>query len=258
MTYQLPRYQPLAKVAAALSLCLVAACSVAPSGTDIHDPYETSNRRVHEFNKQVDTALFLNRSGQPRNVPEEIAVPVTNFAANTGLPSAIVNGVLQGDIGGVATNTFRFLLNSTIGIGGLFDPAGAIGLHEEETDFGETLHVWGVPEGAFLELPVLGPSTERDAAGEIVDRFLDPLGQLAGPEIANAATAADIGDIVIFRYEFSDTVEELLYGSADSYAQSRLFYLQNRRFELGMEPPGTNIGGTGEIDPFGLDLEGFE
>lgn len=246
--------RPFALLAAA---AVLAACSVAPPGSDIHDPYEASNREAHEINKRLDSA-FSTPGADRAPVPEEIAIPVSNFSANAGLPAAVVNGVLQGNIGGAATNAFRFILNTTIGVGGLFDPAGAIGLYEDETDFGETLHVWGVPEGAYLEVVGLGPTTERDLAGRVVDFVIDPLGRIAPPEVRAAATAANLGDAIIDRRQFSNTVEDVLYNSADSYAQTRLIFMQNRRFELGMEPPGANIGGEGAIDPFALDLEGFE
>ena len=127
---------PALKSAALASVVAgLAACSVAPPGTDIHDPYEASNREVHELNKRLDSALS-SPGADRRPVAPEIAIPVSNFAANAGLPSAVLNNLLQGNVGGAATNTFRFILNSTVGVAGLFDPAGAIGLPEEETDFG--------------------------------------------------------------------------------------------------------------------------
>ncbi len=238
-------------------LLVIAGCSVAPPGAEIHDPFEASNREAHRINKSLDSSLSAP-GAERRPVPAEIAVPVANFADNAGLPSAVLNGLLQGDIGGAATNTFRFLVNSTVGLGGLLDPAGAIGLAEEETDFGETLHVWGVPEGAYLEVVGLGPTTERDLAGRVVDTALDPFGRIVPREVRNAALAARIGDTLIDRRQFGGTVDEVLYDSADSYAQTRLIYLQNRRFELGMAPPGANMEGDGAIDPFALDMEGFE
>ncbi len=250
-------FPALKSVALASVVAGLAACSVAPPGTDIHDPYEASNREVHELNKRLDSALS-SPGADRRPVAPEIAIPVSNFAANAGLPSAVLNNLLQGNVGGAATNTFRFILNSTVGVAGLFDPAGAIGLPEEETDFGETLHVWGVAEGAYLELPVVGPSTERDAAGRIVDAVIDPLGSIVGQDLRTAATVARVGDRAIDRRQFGNAVDDILHNSADSYAQSRLIYLQNRRFELGMEPPDANIDGEGPIDPFALDLEGFE
>jgi len=198
----------------------------------------------------------LRPAGQVATVvPEEITTPVANFADNVGLPGMIANGLLQADIGGAGTNTMRFLLNTTIGIGGLFDPAGAIGLTEESTDFGESLAVWGVPEGAYVELPVFGPSTERDAVGTIVDLVFDPLQSVGTPAQLKYGTGTRVAGLAISRGTFMDTFDSVLYESADSYAQARLVYLQNRRFELGEAP---TVGS--EIDPFAddLSLEGFE
>ena len=174
-------------------------------------------------------------------LPQELTDPVVNFAENTGLPSAILNGALQGDIGGVATNAMRFVINTTVGIGGLFDPADAIGLYEEKTDFGETLAVWGVGEGAYMELPGFGPSTERDTVGLIVDFIIDPIEFVGTPPQIDAGVAPKLASKVIDRGRFGGTVDSILYESADSYAQARLLYLQNRRFELGQTSTDTYI-----------------
>lgn len=230
------------------------ACAVQQPGTDFNDPFEESNRSIHTFNKGLDRA-FLRPAGQvTSSLPVEVLEPVTNFADNVGLPSMVANGLLQGDIGGAATNTFRFLLNTTVGIGGLFDPAGGIGIQEESTDFGETLHVWGVPEGAYVELPLLGPSTQRDMVGIVVDMVLDPLRNVGTSPQVDYGTYTRFADLAITRGRFMDTFDSVLYESADSYAQARLAYLQNRRFELGEESP---VGD--DIDPFSdeLSLEGF-
>lgn len=237
-------------IAGAMLALTLAACSVAPPGAEIYDPFEASNREVHELNRSLDRALLRPAGRASRHLPEAIRVPAMNFARNTGLPSAIVNNVLQGDIGGAATNTMRFILNTTVGVLGLADPAGAIGLHEVEADFGGTLARWGVPEGAYLELPVLGPSTERDAAGEVIDRLLNPLGRINQRQvelIERLQYPAWVAEQVIDRGRFSDTADSVLYESADSYAQTRLMYLQNRRYQLG--------DGTGDayIDPYGGD-----
>ncbi|MCW1952071.1 MAG: VacJ family lipoprotein [Octadecabacter sp.] len=238
-----------------LAALALPACAVQQPGTDFNDPFEETNRSIHAFNKGIDRA-FLRPAGQvSAALPEEITGPVANFADNVGLPGMVANGVLQGDIGGTATNTMRFLINTTVGIGGLFDPAGAIGLGEESTDFGETLSVWGVPEGAYVELPVFGPSTQRDMVGIIVDMVFDPLDHVGTSPQIDYGTGARVAGLAISRGTFMDTFDSVLYDSADSYAQARLAYLQNRRFALGEEPP------VGEdIDPFSdeLSLEGFE
>ena len=234
-------------IPAVLALGLAGACSVAPEGVEVHDPWEAQNRVVHEFNRGLDEAAVRDLARASAALPQEATQPVVNFADNVGLPGAVINGVLQGDIGGAATNTMRFLINSTIGVAGLLDPAGAIGLYEEETDFGETLAVWGVPEGAYVELPLYGPSTERDAFGRLVDAVLDPLGDVGLPVQQDYGTVARITGQVIERGRLGDTIDSVLYESADSYAQARLIYLQNRRFELGQDAP---VDDSGFVDPF--------
>jgi len=199
----------------------------------VHDPYENLNRQVHAFNKSVDENVFGQLGGDGPGIDPEYTQPVVNFADNVGLPGMVVNGILQGDIAGAGTNTMRFVINTTVGVLGLFDPAGAIGLAEEETDFGETLAVWGAPEGAYLELPILGPSTERAFAGRIVDLLIDPLQSVGTPIQNDYATVGKIAGRVVKRDQFGDTIDSVLRDSTDSYDQQRLIYLQNRRFELG-------------------------
>ncbi|WP_417806178.1 VacJ family lipoprotein [Thioclava sp.] len=212
----------------------LAGCGPAPRGSGINDPYEASNRKTHEFNKQVDSALFRASDDSSKSVGP-IGHAVGNVGNNLGLPSKVLNSILQGRPEPAIKNTFRFLINSTVGLGGVFDPAGAsLSLPESYTDFGETLHVWGVGEGTYLELPIIGPSTERDALGTVVDLLIDPLNAL-DPDPRLTAMAFRLGARVETRKQYSATVESVLYDSADSYAQSRLLYLQNRRFELNGE-----------------------
>jgi phospholipid-binding lipoprotein MlaA len=237
------------------AIAALTACTAPTPGEQFNDPYEGTNRSVHAFNKGLDRVILRPAGQVATAVPEEFTGPVANFADNVGLPSMIANGLLQADIGGSATNTMRFLLNTTVGIGGLFDPAGAIGLNEESTDFGETLAVWGMPEGAYVELPVFGPSTERDAVGTIVDLVFDPLQSVGTASQLKYGTGARVAGLAISRGTFMDIFDSVLYESADSYTQARLAYLQNRRFELGEAPSAAS-----EIDPFASDLslEGFD
>lgn len=220
-------------------LVLLGACSVAPPGTEINDPYEDVNRQVHAFNKGFDQAVLDPAGEAVSYLPDIVKDGVVNFSDNASLPNAAANALLQGDFEGTVRNSLRFILNTTVGILGFFDPAGKIGVLEEEADFGETLAVWGVPEGAYVELPGLGPSTERDAVGIVVDFFLDPL-QLFGvqpplnettTELFETDTIAQAAEIVVERGEFDETFDSV-WESADSYAQLRLIYLQNRRYEL--------------------------
>lgn len=223
------------------ALALLGACSVAPPGVEIHDPYEDVNRQIHEFNRELDRNILRPLGQVTAEMPPELTQRVVSFSDNAALPGMVLNGVLQGDIEIAATNTMRFLINSTVGILGFFDPAGVIGLHEVKTDFGLTLARWGVPEGAFVELPFFGPSTERDAIGRVVNAIIDPLDQVGFPVQSEYERAAWVAEQVIERGSFGSTVDSILYESADSYAQTRLIYLQNRRFRVGQRSPGGNL-----------------
>ena len=202
----------------------------------ISDPHEAQNRAVHRFNLALDkNVLRPVATSANRVVPDPVEQGVVNFAGNLELPGTVVNNVLQLRLGKAVENTLRFAINSTIGIGGLFDPATAAGVLGKPTDFGETLHIWGVTEGNYFELPFFGPSTDRDALGKVVDIALDPL-KLVLPKGSKLPLMAKVAAKIAVRGRYSATVDSILYDSADSYAQARLLYLQNRRFDLGQAP----------------------
>jgi phospholipid-binding lipoprotein MlaA len=220
-----------------LAAVSLSACARPPVSGEINDPHEASNRATHAFNVKFDRALFGDgeKNGAIPLIPRPIAQGARNFTGNLGMPGMVVNDLLQLKIGPALQNTLRFAVNSTVGIGGLFDPASAIGIDADTTDFGETLHVWGAPEGAYLEVPILGPSTQRDFAGIVIDFVIDPVNNLVGRTENAYITAGRMTSAAGYRQQFSDTFESILYDSADSYAQARLLYLQNRHFELGIE-----------------------
>jgi phospholipid-binding lipoprotein MlaA len=234
-------------------MAFVAACAVpegAPEG--IYDPYEAQNRKVHAFNRGLDKALVRPAArGYSQILPDEIEDSVGNFAENLGQPSVVVNSLLQGDFKGAGIATTRFLTNTVLGFGGFVDAASEFQVEDHSTDFGETLYTWGVGEGPYVELPVLGPSTQRDTTGKIVDLFTNPLSYVVQSPEKYYGTGASVASRLGDRGRYSDTIDSILYDSADSYAQARLIYLQNRRFELGDETSSS------EIDPFELDTQGF-
>lgn len=229
----------------------LAGCSAPDPATGFSDPLEPVNRRVHAFNKGVDRVVY-----DPASTVYGVVVPgvvrdgVNNFSRNLGAPQNIVNSLLQGDINNTLVYTLRFAVNTTYGVLGIFDFASAVGVEPgSDTDFGETLHVWGVGEGVYLAVPFLGPSTARDTAGDVVDFLTDPFAPIVGTGIEGGfppgvSTGAWVLENADYRYEFSDSIENVLYDSADSYAQSRLIYLENRRFELGSD------GDTPYVDPY--------
>ncbi len=168
-------------------------------------------------------------------MPEDIRAIIDNTARNLGQPNAFVNHIMQGDGDAASTTLTRFLLNSTIGIAGLFDPAADMGIFDEPTDFGETLAVWGVGEGAYIELPILGPSTVRDSFGIAVDLAIDPLNYMITKEQAYYLLALRAVNLVGKRNTYDDLISILLYESADSYAAQRLSYMQNKRHAVAGE-----------------------
>ena len=234
---------------------LAAACTQPGPGAvpgEVFDPYEGNNRQTHQLNRALDKALVRPVGmGYTKIIPDDLEESIGNFASNLGTPTSVTNNLLQGNVEGAFINTMRFVINSTLGFGGLFDVARDFQIEEVQGDFGQTLYVWGVPEGAYIELPVLGPSTERAAVGKAVDLFTNPLSYvLPSPEKylgTGAGVASKLGD----RGRFADTIDSVLYDSADSYSQARGIYLQNRRFELG------DGDAAEEINPFELDTEGF-
>lgn len=231
---------------------MLAACGPAPQATGINDPLEPMNRGIHGLNKGLDTVLLRPGAQAYGVVPEPVRHGVSNVADTLDLPGDMANHLLQGRIGPAATNFLRFGVNVVFGLGGLMDVATEAGLPRDSTDFGETLHVWGVGEGPYVELPGFGPSTLRDAVGLAVDLGLNPVNRVAKGKDATAATLAKVLARLRDRGRYSNTVDSILYESADSYAQSRLLYLQNRRFELSR---GAAAGGEGAaaddfIDPY--------
>ncbi len=237
-----------------LPVLLLAACAAPEVSRSINDPYERQNRAVHAFNKEVDRRVLRPLTGGDRegkSGTNPVLTVVGNVASNLDMPRIIVNDVLQAQPIDAIHNSFRFAVNTVFGFGGLLDPAADMGIYARPADFGQTLHVWGAVEGEYMELPFLGPSTARDTAGTLVDFFLNPLTPLIPAPERYAVSAAKVVSGLTGRAKYGDTVDGVLYDSADSYSQTRLLYLQNRRFQLGQ------VEKAEEIDPFALDTEGF-
>lgn len=222
------------------------ACSgpVDPAAGAINDPYEETNRRVHEFNKNSDKSVVRPlATAYAEGMPPGFHQSVGNFKTNFATPAMVVNDLLQFEAEDAMVNTFRFAVNTVVGLGGLIDVAGEFGVPARETGFGETLHFWQVPEGAYLELPFVGPSTARDAGGAIGDIALNPLNYVLPSPERYAGLTSRVLHRMGQRGEFAATVDSVLHESADSYAQARSAYLQNRRYELG--------GTSAYDDPYG-------
>jgi phospholipid-binding lipoprotein MlaA len=225
-----------------LILLVLASCGPATAPQGISDPNETANRAVNSFNTGLDTVVVRPASQVYGTiVPAPVRTGVNNFAENLETPGDVVNNVLQGNVGNAGQNSLRFVVNLTFGIGGLFDAATAIGIPAAPTDFGETMHIWGAPEGNYVVIPLLGPSTERDLVGRVVDAVIDPVGAILDKPESSYATGANVASRIGDRYKFGNTFDSLLYESADGYVQLRQLYLENRRFELGQAVSDENF-----------------
>ena len=146
------------------------------SSQEVADPIEPVNRAIFSFNMFVDTWLLEPVARGYRFVtPEPARRSVANFLANLRSPVIFANDALQGERERAGITLGRFMINTTLGVAGLFDPASALGYHRHDEDFGQTLGVWGVPSGPYLMLPLLGPSNGRDTAGRVGDYFINPL-----------------------------------------------------------------------------------
>jgi phospholipid-binding lipoprotein MlaA len=167
------------------------------------------------------------------NVNDGLRQMINNFAENLSVPGDILNNVLQGEFQSGLQNTGKFLINSTLGFAGLGTPAEDLGIGGDESDFGTTLHTWGVDEGFYVELPFFGPSTSRDATGKIVDWIVNPLAPLIDPPVNYYTTSSMIAKAMDTRVAYAGAFDSVLYDSIDSYSQSKLIYLQTRRYSLG-------------------------
>lgn len=231
-------------LAPVLCLSVLAGCSDTGGVGGINDPYEETNRGWHDTNVALDRTVIKPVSmAYGTVVPDPLRKGLANVSDTLSIPGAVVNDALQLQLGDAVHNAARFAVNATVGIAGLFDPATGMGLESRDSDFGQTLSVWGMGEGAYVVLPAYGPSTERDTLGLIVDMALDPVGHLLGTPESSYKTGLTVAEMADKRYRYSDLYESVLYDSADAYTQMRLTYLDSRRYELGT--PISAADGTG-------------
>ena len=217
--------------------CLLAACAHTPSEPgDVADPFEPLNRQIFAFNEGADRYVIGPvAAGYESATTPTMRDGVGNVLANLRTPVDAVNNLLQGDVEQGGDTVFSFLINSTVGILGLFDVASTIGIDRHKEDFGQTLAVWGVDQGPYLVLPLLGPSTGRDAFGGVADIGLDPFnwiefdGEADGDDVLQASRSL-LGGLQA-RVELGETLETLRR-QPDPYIALRRAYVQNRASEL--------------------------
>lgn len=163
-------------LAATISVTACASTSQTEQAGGAYDPFEGWNRGVYAFNETVDKAALEPSARAYRAfTPGFFREGVRNFLSNLRQPVVFANTVLQGNADASTATAGRFLINSTVGVAGVFDVASTLGMEKHNEDFGQTLGVWGVGEGAYLMLPLMGPTNVRDAFGMGVDNVFDPL-----------------------------------------------------------------------------------
>lgn len=190
----------------------------------VNDPNEDMNRHVMAANQEV---LRPVSEVVKTAIPGPVHDRLRDLNSNVKEPRIFVNNVLQGRFEAAGRTGARFLLNSTFGVGGLFDIASREGLSQQSGDFGQTLFVWGVAEGPYVVRPYLGPSTLRDAVGQTVDMFSNPVGWVLAPQLAVTVGTAGLDAV-----DQLGQLKQAEDASIDFYSFIRSSYYQMRRAEL--------------------------
>lgn len=216
----------------ALSACASNGANTAAADGDyeVYDPMENLNRGVFAFNNAVDKAVMRPvAKGYRAVVPSPVRTGLRNFLNNLRSPIVFANQVLQGDMPGAGNAFARAAINTTVGVGGLIDVAAMEGLKDEPEDFGQTLGVWGVGHGPYVVLPLMGPSSMRDATGMLVDSLADPVRIYLFNTDRERLHYVRIGlSALDKREELLDLMDDLERNSFDYYAAMRSAYIQNR------------------------------
>lgn len=243
-SHSLLKLSLVAAMAFMLSACASTSEPTVAGDTVVHDPLEGVNRVVLQGNDVADRfVLEPIARGYRAGTPEAFRVAFRNFLRNLKSPVIIANQILQGDLEGTGNSTLRMVVNTLAGFGGVLDLAADGGVPEESEDFGQTLAVWGVGNGPYLVLPLLGPSTVRDAIGTLVDSYADPLRiylfNTNNEEWHYGRVAASVVDQ---REELLDVIDDLRRNSFDYYAALRSAYVQRRVALINDQDPGTSSG----------------
>jgi phospholipid-binding lipoprotein MlaA len=245
-------FRPIARCGALFLLALLTACATLPPGAtkDPRDPLERINRTTFKFDDALahKVALPIAR-GYQKVTPKFIRRGIANVFENAHTPVIMVNDLLQAKFNKLGQETGRLVLNSTVGLGGLLDPATQVGLLKEDNDFGRTLGTWGIHPGPYLVLPLFGPSNFRDGFGKLVDAFGAPQNYIGNKYWLYSVEA--IGIVNTFSESLLPTYQLLDQQNAyDRYAFARNAYLQQRNFLI----HGDN-GDNGKVDQEELDLQ---
>lgn len=199
-----------------------------PAAPDTNDPFEGFNRAMYSFNEWFDRNFFKPVSkGYRAVVPSPVRTGIGNFFSNLHEPIVVISDLFQGKFKQALSDTGRFLVNTTVGIGGLFDPARHMGMPRHNEDFGQTLAVWGIGDGPYLVLPFFGPSNLRDATGDVVDWQIYPPNRIEETSTTDKLLVLEMIDKRAQRLEATDILEQA--AGQDPYTFVREAYRQRRR-----------------------------
>jgi phospholipid-binding lipoprotein MlaA len=220
----------LAGLVAAALWPAASAVAATDAALSIHDPWEPANRALYRVNDGLDRAILRPAAlGYKRALPRPVRTGVRNVLNNIDGPNTLMNDLLQGRVALGGQSAARFVINSTVGVAGIFDVASPLGIPAHYADFGQTLGRWGLPPGPFIYVPVFGPSDLRDGAGRIVDGFASILSLHDLRLTFWDRTGVDVVDGVDSRLALDPTIEDVKHTATDPYATERSAYLQNRR-----------------------------
>lgn len=227
---------PSRLLAAAVASLALAGCASNEAANGAGDPYENVNRKVYNFNDTLDKNIMEPVAKKYADyTPDPVRNSVTNFFQNTGSLNTIANDLLQGKFKQTAQDSGRFIVNSTVGIGGLFDPATSMGLKQHNEDLGQTFGTWGANEGAYLMLPLMGPSSVRDVTSPVMDVLLNPLTYIATVVTLPAGVVSTINT----RANLLDATRIRDQAALDPYTFVREAWRQQRTYDIyDGNPPG--------------------
>ncbi|WP_375548524.1 VacJ family lipoprotein [Oceanicaulis alexandrii] len=217
------------QAAVLLAAFSLTACASREMAQETGDPFEPANRAVFAVNQTLDDAVVGPSARVYDTVtPDPVQTGVRNFMSNLNQPVVFANALLQGDVHAAGDTVGRFVMNTTIGVAGVFDVATREGVPQHRRDFGQTLAVWGVGDGPYLVLPLIGPSNFRDATGRFVDRYPHPLNW--SEEESGEAWAWGLRGLngVQTRADLDGAIDSLNRTAIDPYVQARSAWRQSR------------------------------
>lgn len=220
-------FSKVVRFSAVAAVMVMTGCATTNENAGVYDPLEGYNRAMYKFNDAVDTAVLKPvAKGYDAVVPDPISQGISNFFSNLNDITVIINDLLQGKFAQAGRDTHRFVVNTTVGVGGIFDVASLSGLNKNNEDFGQTLGVWGAEPGAYVVLPFFGPRNVRDSFGLIGDIFTDPVTYVDHDETRWALIGTDVIDTRANLLKAEKVLDE---AALDEYSYVRDAYMQRRQ-----------------------------